>query len=181
MAGSSPRQAIQSVVKPLQLALSCVTDAQVVIDGDYNTPSKHVWAGARDEPFPLARDRGPSLRARISQGYRVVRAEEQRGLWKVTITAYHYTLEDSDSREIISFQWHPAGAGALPYPHVHLGHGAAVGRAELAGAHIPTGRVALEQILRFAIEAFRLRPRRPDWRDVLFGTRRRFEQWRTWE
>ena len=103
------------------------------------------------------------------------------GPWKVTITAYHYTLEDSNSREIISFQWHPTEASALPYPHVHLGHGAAVGRAELAGAHIPTGRVALEQTLRFAIEAFRLRPRRADWRDVLFGTRRRFEQWRTWE
>jgi hypothetical protein len=99
----------------------------------------------------------------------------------VTITSYHYTLEEANGSEIISFQWHPTGSGALPYPHVHLGHAAAVGRAELEDAHIPTGRVALEQVLRFAIEAFKLRPRRSDWRDVLFGTRRRFEQWRTWE
>ena len=181
MAGSTPRQAVKNFVKPLQLALSCVTDAQIVTDGDYSTVSEHVWVGAAGEPFPLARLRGSSLRARIRQSYRVVRAEGQRGPWKVKITAYHYTLEEANRREIISFQWHPTGVGSLPYPHVHLGPAAAVGRGELEGAHIPTGRVALEQTLRFAIEAFRLRPRRADWRDVLFWTRRRFEQWRTWE
>lgn len=181
MAGSTPRKAVQNFLKPLQLALSCVTDAQIATDGDYSIAGEHVWVGAASEPFPLARVRGPSLRARIRQNYRVVRAEGQRGPWKVTITAYYYTLEEASRREIISFQWHPTGSGAPPYPHVHLGHAAAVGRAELEDAHIPTGRVALEQVLRFAIEAFKLRPRRTDWRDVLFGTRRRFEQWRTWE
>jgi hypothetical protein len=181
VAGSTPRNAVQNFLKPLQLALSCVTDAQIAADGDYSPAGEHMWVGAPSEPFPIARVHGSSLRARISQRYRVVRAEGQRGPWKVTTTAYHYTLEEASRKEIISFQWHPTGSGALSYPHVHLGHAAAVARAELEGAHIPTGRVALEQVLRFAIEAFKLRPRRPDWRDVLFGTRRRFEQWRTWE
>ena len=178
MAGRTPRQAVQSFLRPLQLALSCVTDAQIATDGEHSPTIEHVWAGAVGEPFPLSRVRGASLRARISQNYRIAPAEGQRGPWKVTITAYHYTLEDANASEIISFQWHPTGSGALPYPHVHLGQAAAVGRAELEGAHIPTGRVALEQFLRFAIEAFSLRPRRTDWRDVLFGTRRRFAQWR---
>lgn len=181
MAGSTPRKAVQNFLQPLQLALSCVTDAQIAADVDYSTTSEHTWVGAAGDAFPLARVRGPSLRGRIGQHYRIVRAEGQRGPWKVTITAYHYTLEETSRREIVSFQWHPTAAAAPPYPHVHLGHAAEVGRAELQGAHIPTGRVALEQVLRFAIEAFKLRPRRNDWRDVLFGTRRRFEQWRTWE
>jgi hypothetical protein len=181
VAGSTPRKAVQNFLRPLQLALSSVTDAQIASDGDYSTIGEHSWVGAAGEPFPLSRVREASLRARIGQNYRIVRAEGQLGPWKVTITAYHYTLEDAKGSEIISFQWHPTGSGALPYPHVHLGHAAAVGRAELEGAHIPTGRVAVEQVLRFAIEAFKLRPRRTDWRDVLFGTRRRFEQWRTWE
>jgi len=181
VAGSTPRKAVQNFLEPLQRALSCVTDAQIAADRDVSMAKEHVWMGAGGETFALARDRGPSLRARINQEYRIVRAEGQRGPWKVTITAYHYTVEEASGTEIISFQWHPTGSGALPYPHVHLGHAAAVGRAELEGAHIPTGRVALEQVLRFAIEAFKLQPRRTDWRDVLFGTRRRFEQWRTWE
>jgi hypothetical protein len=181
MAGPTPRKAVQNFLSPLQLALSCVTRAQIATDGDYGTGSEHMWVGAAGEPFTVTGAGDTSLRARVGQNFRIVIAEGQRGPWKVTTTAYHYTLEDSDGVEIISFQWHPTGSGALPYPHVHLGHAAAVGRAELKGTHIPTGRVALERVLRFAIEAFKLRPRRADWRDVLFGTRRRFEQWRTWE
>ncbi len=84
-----------------------------------------------------------------------LRPEGQRGPWKVKITAYPYTLEESKGGEMIS--WHPTGPGALPYPHLHLGAAVDVGRAELEGAHIPTGRVALEQVLRFAIETFRVR------------------------
>jgi hypothetical protein len=181
VAGAAPRKAVQNFLRPLQLALSCVTDAQIATGGDYSTTTEHAWVVAGGEPFPLPRARGASLRARLGQNYRIVRAEGQRGPWKVMITAYHYTLEESDGREIISFQWHPTGPGALPYPHIHLGDAADVGRDDLEGAHVPTGRVALEQVLRFAIETFKVRPRRSDWRDVLFGTRRRFEQWRTWE
>ncbi len=181
MAGSTPRKAVQNFLRPLQLALSCVTDTQIATRGEFGPAVEHGWVVADGDPFPLPRARGPSLRARLRQNFRIVRAEGQRGPWTVTITAYHYTLEESDGREVVSFQWHPTGPGALPYPHLHLGDAADVGRAELQGAHIPTGRVALEQVLRFAIETFKVRPRRGDWRDVLFGTRRRFEQWRTWE
>jgi len=157
-----------------------VTDAQIATFGDYSTGGEAGWV-IPDELVPLPRARGASLRARLNQNFRIVPAEGQRGPWKATITSYHYTLEESDGREIMSFQWHPTGQGALPYPHLHLGNAADVGRDELQDAHIPSGRIALEQVLRFAIETFKLRPRRSDWRDVLFGTRRRFEQWRTWE
>lgn len=180
MAGFTPRKAAQNFLKPLQLALSCVTDAQIAMFGGYVTTAEIGWLIA-NEPVLLPRARGAALRARLNQNFRIVRAEGQHGPWKVTITAYHYTLEEPDGREIVSFQWHPTGPGAFPYPHLHLGDAADVGLDELMGAHIPTGRVALEQVLRFAIETFKVRPRRADWRDVLFGTRRRFEQWRTWE
>ena len=179
MAGSTPRKAVQNFFRPLQLALSCVTDAQIATRGQYSTTAEHVW-GVANQPFPLPRTREASLRARLNQNFRIVRVEGQRGPWKVTITAYHYTLEESDGREIVSFQWHPIGPGAVSYPHLHLGDAADVGRAQLEDAHFPTGRIALEHVLRFAIETFKLRPRRSDWRDVLFGTRRRFEQGRTW-
>ena len=51
------------------------------------------------EPFPLPRARGASLRARLGQNYRIVRAEGQRGPWKAKVTACHYTLEESDGLE----------------------------------------------------------------------------------
>jgi len=117
----------------------------------------------------------------VTRCRRRTRAADQRGPWKVKTTAYHYTLQTSEGGEILSFQWHPSGEGTIPYPHLHLGDAAEIGLLELQKVHIPTGRVALEHFLRFAIETFKLRLRRSDWRDVLFGTRRRYEQWRTWE
>lgn len=125
MAGSTPRKAVQNFLKPLQPALSCVTDAQIATTGDCSMTTAHAWVVAGGEPFPLPRAREASLRARLSQNYRIARAEGQRGPWKLKI-ACHYTLEESDGREVISFQWHPTGPGALPYPHVHLGAAAEV-------------------------------------------------------
>src|SRR5262249_32309631 len=137
-----------------------------VQSGDYNITAEHAWVAADANSFPLPRTRGAALGARLSQNYRIVRAEGQFGPWKVKTTAYHYTLEEPEGREIISYQWHPTGRGALPYPHLHLGTASEVGCVELR-EHIPTGRVSLEQFLRFAIEAFHVRIRRQDWRDVL--------------
>src|SRR2546422_154402 len=66
-------------LRPLQLALSCVTDAQIATGGDYGTTTEHAWVVAGGEPFPLPRVRGASLRARLSQNYRIVLAQGQRG------------------------------------------------------------------------------------------------------
>lgn len=178
MAGSTPRRAVENFLRPLRKALACVTDSQLQRGGD-RAGVDHALVVSGDQPFTLIRENGRVIRARVSLNYRIIQSKEpHRGPWKVRTTAYHYTLEDVDGREILSFQWHPRGVGALPYPHIHL-RGAA--REELREAHIPTGRVSLEEFLRFGIEAFELRTRRTDWRDVLYRERRRFEQWRTWD
>lgn len=93
-----------------------MTDAQIARSGNYSITTEHVLVVAGGEPIVLARTSGSALQARILQKYRIVRAEGQRGPWKVKTTAYFYTLEDRDGREIISYQWHPTGKGALPYP-----------------------------------------------------------------
>ena len=47
------------------------------------------------------------------------------------------TLEDLEGEEIIAYSWHPYGASPVRYPHLHLEHGARIGRPELIGAHLP--------------------------------------------
>ena len=180
MAGKTPQKAVQNFVKPIQLALSCVTDCVIARSGDDSTNKDHVLIVGEGEPFPLRRTSGSALRARVSQNYRIVPAEGPRGPWKVTTTAYLYTLEEADGPEILSYQWHPSGPSSVHYPHLHVGQAAGKPRPELRRAHLPTGRISLEQFLWLAIEAFKVRPRRDDWRDVLFKTRQKFEQWRTW-
>lgn len=180
MAGKTPPKAVQDFVKPIQLALSCVTNAQITRSGDYRTTADHVLVVADGEPFALPRTSGSALRARVSQNYRIVPAEGPRGPWKVTTTAYLYTLEEADGLEILSYQWHPSGPSSVHYPHLHVGQAAGKPRPELQRAHLPTGRISLEQFLWLAIEAFKVRPRRDDRRDVLYRTLQKFEQWRTW-
>jgi hypothetical protein len=46
--------------------------------------------------------------------------------------------------------------------------------------HIPTGRVALEDVIRLAVEEFHVEPRRADWNEVLIRTRQGFVEQRTW-
>jgi hypothetical protein len=83
-----------------------------------------------------------------------------------------YVVALGDSREIIAFHRHPIQDGAAATPHVHIGP-AATGRdaAFLPGrfhkTHIPTGNIALEDVIRMLITEFGVEPRRADWESVL--------------
>jgi len=180
VAGRTPKQAVKTFLEPIRLVLSCVTGVQLSRTQD-TSDTDRVLVLADGHPVPLACTQGTSLAMRVTQNYRVVRAEGQRGPWKVKITAYYYTLEDDHGAEILSFQWHPKGRSPVVYPHLHLGAAAAVGHQHLAEAYVPTGRVPLEQFLWLLIDGFHVQHGRPDWKDVLVRTRKKFEQWRTWE
>jgi hypothetical protein len=94
-------------------------------------------------------------------------------------------VEEREGPEIITYHWHPEGLSSEDAPHLHLKSGAKVGRVELTrtkgeSAHIPTGRVALEEFLRLLIECFGVPPRKSDWRQVLRGTKEDFDRYRNW-
>jgi len=44
----------------------------------------------------------------------------ERGLWKVQIEAYKYTLHDAEERELWAYHWHPEGLGPIMWPHFHV-------------------------------------------------------------
>ena len=172
---------MENFIAPIQLALSCVTTAQITRSWSDAQDRDHALTVANGDPFILQRKTGRGLQARVLHNYRIVKAEGQRGPFKVKTTAYQYTLEDPDGHEILSYQWHPRVPGGPVYPHLHLGAAAHVGRSEVETAHLPTGRVALEDFLWLVIEAFNVKPRRTDWETVLYRARQKFAQWRTWE
>lgn len=81
--------------------------------------------------------------------YRVTEADGERGPWKVSTVAYFYALHDDGQREIIGFHWHPETEGQKE-AHLHL-YAASNIMTLLAKIHLPTGRITLEQFLRFLI------------------------------
>ena len=181
MAGKTPSEAIRNFINPLQQALSCVTQTVLYHRALPDNPAGLHVLLLSEEPARLGRDKQFSLKA--IQHFRTVEAEGPRGPWKVQTVAYYYTFAEArrSQREIFGYHWHPQGRSAVVYPHLHLYEGAGVGEYDIPNkAHFPTGRMALEDVLRLVITHFGVRPLRGDWESVLNTTQGAFEEWRTW-
>ncbi|HEV2786686.1 MAG TPA: hypothetical protein VGV67_09885 [Solirubrobacteraceae bacterium] len=162
----------------MQLAISCVSPSVLQVAGGYAPSAQPHALVLGDGDFqPL---RGESkLSLSVGQQYRIVEADDARGPWKVQTVAYAYVLQ-ADDQELIAFHWNPTGAGSVTRPHLHLGPAAGCAYPALARAHVPTGRIALEDVLRLAIEEFGVEPLRDDWSELLETTQSGYEEWRTW-
>lgn len=178
MAGRTPAEAVGAFLAPLQQALDCLTPTVLNVSGGYYVADRpHALTLGDGDPVALSGEHHLALS--VAQNYRLVEFEGPRGPWKVQTTAYFYELRRGD-RELLVYHWHPRGASPYIKPHLHIGPGAEVGFAPLQGAHVPTGRIALEEVLRLAITEFGARPRREDWDEVLERTQAGYEAWRTW-
>lgn len=120
------------------------------------------------DPVQLGGASRLSLSARI--GFRLVESSSGREPWDAEIVAYRYTLQDHEGKEIVPYHWHPEGR--VTTLHFHLGAGAAEGRLrpDLATAHLPSGYISLQAVLRLVIVELGVRPIRPDWDAVLRQT-----------
>lgn len=86
----------------------------------------------------------------------------REGQRKVETLSYAHTYsEDADhSPELVSWHWHP-GTRDVPFPHLHVGKGAAwLAHPDLniAKLHIPTARVAFEEVLLFGLRDLAVQP-----------------------
>jgi hypothetical protein len=123
---------------------------------------------------------GTELSVVVSQHYRLIERPAPVEPWKVSTVAYFYALREAGGHEIFSYQWHPLITASVTFPHLHIGYGAYVGRDEFHKAHLPTGRVALEDFVRLLIEEFHVPPVRDDWPEVLQQSLTEFEADREW-
>ena len=166
MPGRTPAEAVNDYLQSVQLAVSYVTDAVASVDGGYyvaDTP--HTLSLNRGRPVRIGGTSGIWLVLR--QYYRIVRSEVPPTQWTVSEEGYRYRILDADHREILAYHWHPTGLSYYAAQHLHIGHGAVIGREELHHAHLPSGHVSIPDILRLLISDFGASPRRHDWQAVL--------------
>jgi hypothetical protein len=102
--------------------------------------------------------------------YTIVETDQTGARWSVRGLSYRCELYDAE-REILAYHWHPFARGDVVFPHLHLSAGARVGNSNLTRAHLPTGSVLLEDVLRLAIDAFGVQPLREDWSELLVASR----------
>ncbi len=179
MAGRTPAQAVQAFIDPLSRAASCVTRAVINISPGGYAPrgGPHAASLGHGQAVPL-KDCDLAISAGLQ--YDVVWTDdEDRGPWKVTTRAYVYALRQRDESEILAFHWQP-GVSGPPWPHLHVGTCVLQPDHLLdRKKHIPTGRIALEDVIALAIEMGAV-ALRDDYQQVLEETRQLFLRWRTW-
>lgn len=170
MTGRTEPEAAQNFHEALQTAVSCITDSIISIRGGYHVSVRpHRLTLGPDEFVRLGGEGRLSLSVILF--YRIIESSDPGAQWRIITTTYFYTFADDASQEVIAYHWHPNGRGFVNYPHLHMEAGAQVGRSDIASAHLPTGWVTLNDVIRLAITELGVTPRREDWRDVLDETR----------
>lgn len=74
-----------------------------------------------------------------------------------------YHVHAGDGREIVAFHWHP-GHRHVPLPHAQFR--TLTDPIPMGKVHCPSGRVALEAVVRLVIGELGVEPIRPDWEQV---------------
>lgn len=85
----------------------------------------------------------------VELNYRIIEDPAKKGEWKVSTTKYNYTLRD-EKDELLAYHWHPGRETNLPHMHIYHAMGIA---GTVAKKQIYTGRIALELVIQFLIEA----------------------------
>jgi hypothetical protein len=85
--------------------------------------------------------------------------------WKVKTDgyAYHVFTTEDEAGQLFGWHWHPQFGHSC---HVHIGPRQGKSRA-LYRLHVPSGRAAFEEVLRFLIEDVGVRTARKDWDAIL--------------
>ncbi len=90
---------------------------------------------------------------------------DRPGRFAATLDGYRNGIRHADGPMHLAYHWHPVGVSPVTWPHLHVG--GTVAGIDLSRAHLPTGQVALPDVLRFAIVDLGVRPLRDDWPDLL--------------
>lgn len=162
MSGRSLRAVLEAVRTPLQQAVSCVC-RQVLLVHPGDAPGWWVLRFPEHVVDLHGRER---LTLKVLLESFPVRSESSTRV-VANVDGYRVELARADGRTILAYHWHPVGVSPVTWPHLHIG-GSLVG-IDLSKAHLPTGVVALQDVLRFAIADLGVEPLRDDWSEVLAG------------
>jgi hypothetical protein len=179
----TPLEARKRYIRFLQLPLSCLTKAIWVV-GSSPDGGEDASLVTSEDAVRLKREGALSpLFLQASQRFELVADHRFEGEWKSKTLAYIYSVREEqgldNESEILAWHWHPLTTPGRPDPHVHIRseHAHLTGLSDL---HIPTGRVAFEEVARFLIGDLGCVPARDDWEAVLDDTLGRFRAYRTW-
>lgn len=186
----SPERAVDAFLDRYRETLDCLVDGTMFGTGASVGIEESVTLFVPGQSAPnVARLRTHGGAGEIyfafSHLYEVVAVSgaARRASFAVQTTFYQFAILDYEENEIVVYDWAPTGPSPVRTPHLHVpaagsivlkqraGSPLAQRRTFLGSLHLPTGRIALEDIVVLLIREFAAVPRRSDWDEVLTANR----------
>lgn len=176
---------MRAFIEPLQRSLSCITTSTLAVSpAAMRRPRRapHLTDCCSNRGQPVALRGAQRVQLDVQMEYVVVATDDpDRGPYKVSTRGYRYHILTADGTESFLYHWHPSGRSPHTRPHAHIGNALLVPDAVITRKeHVPTGRVALEHVIQFLLQAYEVVPSRQDYERILEDSLARFERWRTW-
>jgi hypothetical protein len=147
LAGVNPEGARVAFVASMRRACGWLTDEPLLQIHDASTGD--FVLNFRGRQATLESRNGYRLLWHVSHAYRVIPAAGEQRPWQILAVEYNYTLRLVGGADLIAYHWHPRGVSGITWPHAHF-H-TLTSPVDLSRTHFPTGRVALEAVVRYAI------------------------------
>jgi hypothetical protein len=173
------RDARKRYVRFLQLSLACVSQTAHFITGPRPIGGTDELALTTEpEKIRLPRANQEPIYLTATQNFRFEPDPDFAKEWKIKTDgyAYHVFVTEDEAGQLFAWHWHPEIKLGC---HVHVGARQGKSRA-LYRLHVPSGRVAFEEVLRFLIVELDVETARKDWDGILSDSQARFEAFRTW-
>ena len=175
MALNTPSQAYRRYFNSLQAAVGCITHGRftgrIAATPRVNQTYALVLNDGNPEPlkgrFRLAFSAG--------QEFRIIQDERaDHGPYRATTIQYWYQFQVIDGVRLLTYHWTPetTDPGQRTYPHLHIESGLVDQNGPFnpdtfSKYHIPTERISIEAVVRFAIEELGVEPISSNWESVL--------------
>ena len=159
----------------MQSAVGCITHSRFVGRLPHLPQLNRTYTLPLNDGDPVSLRSSPGVVFSAGQKFRIIDDNPvERGQYRATTIQYWYQFATMDGSKLFTWHWTPEtrDPGQRRFPHLHIGSGLVDPNGPflpdtLSGRHIPTGRVSIEAIVRFAIEELGAEPVRQDWDGVL--------------
>lgn len=171
MPGRTAAEARRNFVDPLQKCLSCLTRERIFVRSSPRGDGAEEALTLSSDGWVRLHAAQGNIQLQLTQQFHVWQDDQSR--WRVSTDAYAYTLDDDGGQELAAWHWHPRSS---PHPHLHV-------KQSFEHAHLPTGRVSIESVLRLLLTDLGVRPisdHEHDYLQVLDRSESPFIDERTW-
>lgn len=169
----TPESAFEDFAKPIRAATACL-DANAHLNVK-RVRERHILHSAADVGISMQRS-GDRFQLDTLFHVRPIPMEKEPGRWRVTTLQYIHEIIDQHGKRLAAWHWHPENKRShATFAHLHVAAGA-----PFSSLHYPTGRVTIEEVVRFAITELGIEPAHGNWEGPLQESEKRHRSYSSW-